>query len=411
MRVLAVSAASFSGDDTLAQGLAESLGYRLVEPQAVVERAAAWGVHHDRLWAALSEPPRFQDGVLRKKSTHLLLLRAALAEEVRTGGAVCQGNLGELLPRGEAFLLRIRVHQPLESRINTVQERLKLSRTEAVDFLRRLDKEREAWLRYVHGRGRREAWRHEILIDLDRRNVAEACEMVAQVVRSESKYGSGPSHLASLEDFALSCRVRAALALAPSTAHLDLDVAAENGLIAIDGMTPRPEDASEIQRVAGGVPGVGDVLVNGDRGQRPLGGTASLSPEPGARPPQGWKPRRSAWVVMSLTVCLTIVFSWSLSRLGLRGSKPVLSPVDSRTFTGVITDTVCGATPGMDAGCIRACVKSGSGAKYALFDGKQLYTLSDQLTPEKYAGQQVRIVGVLDAQGGGLKVESIKPAL
>ena len=47
-----------------------------------------------------------------------------------------------------------------------------------------------------------------------------------------------------------------------------------------------------------------------------------------------------------------------------------------RTFTGVITDTLCGASHAMmkaqsDASCVKLCVK-GSG-QYALFDGQKRF--------------------------------------
>lgn len=85
------------------------------------------------------------------------------------------------------------------------------------------------------------------------------------------------------------------------------------------------------------------------------------------------------------------------------------------TFTGVITDTMCGldhahmgATD--NARCVRDCVKSGSKYKYALHDGKRMYVLSDQQTPEKYAAQKVRVTGVLNEKTGIIKVEKIEPA-
>jgi hypothetical protein len=83
-----------------------------------------------------------------------------------------------------------------------------------------------------------------------------------------------------------------------------------------------------------------------------------------------------------------------------------------QTFTGVITDTMCGKdhtamhfTPDK---CVTECVKAG--AKYALYDGKTVYTLSDQKTPEKFAGQKVKITGTYDAAAKVLKVDSMTAA-
>ena len=94
-----------------------------------------------------------------------------------------------------------------------------------------------------------------------------------------------------------------------------------------------------------------------------------------------------------------------------------LSAVQSKqTFTGVITDDMC-ATAGhasmrmgpTDADCTTACVMA-HGAAYVLLDGKTIYTLSDQRRPEAFAGQQVRVVGVLDARTKAITVDAISAA-
>src|SRR2546426_11599415 len=84
-----------------------------------------------------------------------------------------------------------------------------------------------------------------------------------------------------------------------------------------------------------------------------------------------------------------------------------------RTFTGIVTDSMCaegdhsrmrmGAT---DAECTIACI-SAHGATYVLYDGKDVYTLSDQQTPEKFAAQRVTVMGTLDAKTKTIQVDSI----
>lgn len=82
----------------------------------------------------------------------------------------------------------------------------------------------------------------------------------------------------------------------------------------------------------------------------------------------------------------------------------------TQTFTGVITDSMCGKDHAMmkvtpDSKCVLECVKQGS--KYALFDGKSSYILSDQKTPEQFAGQKVKVTGTLSEKTKILKVDSI----
>ena len=88
----------------------------------------------------------------------------------------------------------------------------------------------------------------------------------------------------------------------------------------------------------------------------------------------------------------------------------------TRTFTGVVTDTMCGGNHSHmgikpDAKCVRDCVRSNpSKYKYALWDGKKLYVLSDQQTPEQFAAGKVKVTGVLYEKTGIIKVETIEPA-
>ena len=82
-----------------------------------------------------------------------------------------------------------------------------------------------------------------------------------------------------------------------------------------------------------------------------------------------------------------------------------------QTFTGVITDTMCGKDHAMmkvspDAKCVVECAK-GDKNKYALFDGKNVYVLSDQKTPEQFAGKKVTVTGTLYEKTRILKMDSI----
>ena len=93
----------------------------------------------------------------------------------------------------------------------------------------------------------------------------------------------------------------------------------------------------------------------------------------------------------------------------------LLASAASQTFTGVITDTMCGKDHAMmkvtpDAKCVIECVKSDKNTKYALLDGKNVYVLSDQKTPEQFAGKKVTVTGTLFEKTKILKVDSIAAA-
>ena len=102
--------------------------------------------------------------------------------------------------------------------------------------------------------------------------------------------------------------------------------------------------------------------------------------------------------------------------LGLVATVFFAVAADQHSFTGVITDSMCerGDHSHMqmgsnDAECVIACVQIHD-ASYVLFDGKEAYTLSDQKTPEKFAGQKVTVKGTLNSKTKTIQVDSIAAA-
>ena len=89
----------------------------------------------------------------------------------------------------------------------------------------------------------------------------------------------------------------------------------------------------------------------------------------------------------------------------------LLAAPAKQTFTGVISDEMCGADHKAmnvkpDSKCVVECVNMGS--SYVLLSGGNVYKLSDQKAPAKFAAQKVTVTGTLD--GKTLKVSSIAPA-
>jgi len=99
--------------------------------------------------------------------------------------------------------------------------------------------------------------------------------------------------------------------------------------------------------------------------------------------------------------------------LVLFAAETLLAGGASQTFTGTITDSMCVANHTMmhvtpDAKCARECTKAGSSVKYVLYDGKNIYKLSDQQTPAQFAAQKVKVTGRMFAKTGVIQVEKIE---
>src|SRR5262249_35852225 len=119
--------------------------------------------------------------------------------------------------------------------------------------------------------------------------------------------------------------------------------------------------------------------------------------------------RPISWFQVNDVLMKTLI--WSVVAAAALSAAP-----GQQTFVGTITDEMCekadhsrmrmGST---DGECTVACVTE-HGAAYVLYDGKQTYRLSDQRTPEQFAGKKVRITGTLDVKTKTIRVDSIRAA-
>ena len=118
-------------------------------------------------------------------------------------------------------------------------------------------------------------------------------------------------------------------------------------------------------------------------------------------------------IIIPSSAVLTLTIA--LVGFGVFGPTPAASAQagssgEQKTFTGTISDSMCGAThmakDKSPAECTRMCVKDGQ--KYALIAGKKVYTLEGhEAELDKYAAQKVTVQGTL--KGETLKVESVLP--
>ncbi len=102
-----------------------------------------------------------------------------------------------------------------------------------------------------------------------------------------------------------------------------------------------------------------------------------------------------------------------LSLLMIAGLAVSTAFAAAKSYTGTVSDAMCGAKHAMadSAACTRACV--GKGSKYALVVGDKVYTLetSDKAalaTLDKDAGEKVTVTGT--EKDNTITVNSVKAA-
>ncbi len=399
MSLVLIYGEAFCGQREVARSVGEQLGYRVVTPDVVMERAAAWGEHQDGLTELLQAPPRFFGRLLRRVQRQLAFLRAAALEEIRSGDGVCYGQLAELLLESRLPAIRVRLKASTASRARAAGGILNVRGREASEYLRRADRARKAWLSLLRGGTHGKPVPH-LVINLDVIELSEAARMIVALVHRAQEIACG-SDAALLENEALAARIGAVLCADPATAHLELAIESRGGSASIQGPVRAPRDWAEIGRVVWRVPGVSEINLNGERlrpGEAIAAGRTVQRGLPSAAP------------VLGLTLAAVLIFSGLITRFGTLGGGSAFSRRGSRVeaISGVVTDIRCGTrhSQAQSEQCVRACVARGD--RYVLDDGRQLYELSDQQKADRFAARKVRVIGEREKDAKYIQVQNIE---
>jgi hypothetical protein len=105
----------------------------------------------------------------------------------------------------------------------------------------------------------------------------------------------------------------------------------------------------------------------------------------------------------------TGIFLVALGVIAITAPGMMASPqsTNGKTWTGVVSDSICGlkhSDPSDEAAmCVKKCVEGG--AKYVLVSRGKVYQLSDQSKFAAFAGRSVKVSGTL--HGNAIQVASV----
>jgi cytidylate kinase len=253
MSVITISRGTFSGGKAIADCLSRRLGYRCIDRDMIVQKAAVPNATPEELRAALEQPPGILDRFRHKRYLYLALVQAALTAEVRHGRAIYHGLGGHLLLGGVDGILRLRIIAPMEFRIRMARERNQFDRAEAIAYIEKADRDRRKWTQFLYGVDWADPALYDFVISLEHLTAEQACAMVAPMLEAPC-FELTEERQAALASLALASRVRADLALDPATAHLELQVEASGGAVTVEGDLGGQMEA--VQRIGMAVEGV-----------------------------------------------------------------------------------------------------------------------------------------------------------
>jgi cytidylate kinase len=258
MAIITISRGTFSGGRNLAECVADKLGYRCIPRIVSYEAAKKYGVSDEELTKAISETPGLLERMSPERVRYIAFLRAALVNEVKTDNVVYHGLAGHFLLQGIPHVLRVRVIADIEFRIKGAMDRTRLTRREAIEYIKKADEKRTRWTKFLYHVDWHDPSLYDLVINLENISINSACEIICCAVTLD-EFKTTPEWRKTMDDMVLGTEVRAVVAMNKSVADSGLEVSADDGIVVLSGTVGSIQDADRIREIAKAVPGVKDI--------------------------------------------------------------------------------------------------------------------------------------------------------
>ena len=258
MPIITISRGTFSGGRSLAECVAEKLGYRCISREALSEAANRYGAKEQKLYEALTKSPGILDRLSQERANYLAYIRAALLKEVKSEKIVYHGHAGHILLKGVPHLLRVRVIANTEYRIEAAMERKGLSREQSIGFIERVDDERVRWARYLYHVNLDDPSLYDLVVNLDRMSLTDACDIVCNI-SAMGRYERTLESQRTMDDLILAGHLKALVAADTSFTDGKVEVEADGGVVTLGGTVESILDADRVRMIVRGTSGVKDI--------------------------------------------------------------------------------------------------------------------------------------------------------
>lgn len=262
MAIITISREMGSGGIPIAHKVAEKLGYRLIDGEAIMEAASAYGLSAEAVEQADEKPPHFVDTLDSKQFLDLHLIELIILEAALKGNVVIYGRGGQDLLKDVSSVLRTRIIAPFEVRVERWAEREWLDPDRARVLVRKSDQQRAGFIKYYFDRDWEDSVHYDLTINTQRLSEDMAVRIICSSIKDENLEGIKADSKKLLSDLILRKRVEVAIL---STDEIDsylLEITVVKGVVTLSGQVHSNSEKAVAEACGRGVEGLRDLKNN-----------------------------------------------------------------------------------------------------------------------------------------------------
>lgn len=259
MAIITLSRQIGSFGNDIARTTAEQLQYRLLDITSINEMVSEYSNDFSKELIALADEsrPGFFDRFFYQQSVYSNLISALIYDAAGRDNLVVVGRGGQFLLQGHPPVIHARIIAPLEMRVSRLKARQKLKPELAEDMVRKIDRQRADFIRYLFNADVADPEWYDIIINTGKFDVESAVAILVNKARSLDR--ADDDTIRSLKSLALQKRVEATLQKKmPDSNHIKVK-ADTDGAVTMSGYIATETEKDEAALHAASIPGVNHI--------------------------------------------------------------------------------------------------------------------------------------------------------
>jgi cytidylate kinase len=244
MAVITVTRGSYSSGKELAEKVAQKLRYDCISREVILDASKEFNIPEIKLVRVFEDAPTILDRFTRETKKYIAYTQATLLKHLSKDNVVYHGFSGHYFVEGISHVLKVLIIAKMEYRISSVIQRDKISKKEALGFIRKVDEQRKKWGQRLYGI---EPWNpklYDLVLHIDKITVEDAVDTICRIARLE-QFQTTPESKKAMDDLALAVQVRNLLIdVKPS-----VEVLVENKFVYLKTDVPLSQESEVVSKM------------------------------------------------------------------------------------------------------------------------------------------------------------------
>jgi len=224
--LLTITRGSLGASRQVAEAIGRELGCDVVTREKVIDHAHKYGIEETGIVGVdytEMHPPHLWDRHAAQRRLYLIYLKASLMDFVAKGNIIYLGHMGQFILSDVPKLLRVRVDASTDFRIGAVMKQSKLSETEAIKYIKKIDDGRRNWAKFLYDANYDSPRHYDLVLNLERMSLESSARIISCAVKSP-EWEPDEETMKTIRNVHVSSIISAHLARSPRTRGMEVTV-------------------------------------------------------------------------------------------------------------------------------------------------------------------------------------------